>query len=200
MKATFFGDIMKKILFLISCVVVVILIYIIKSNNKVIYLEISDKNVIGNKSVKYLSNKKMLEDYIYYKNDNNYRLIDFYNDIKNNKEIIFNNKEYTINNLFIKSNYIVLNIGHNEIDNIYKTELDPIKTLDDFVDIYENIIMTIRGITKENIIIIFDYNLEEKYRDYLYNKMYLISNKYDCSMILKNELLKYIKDFTNNKK
>ena len=191
---------MKKIIFILSCVVVVILIYIIKNNNKVIYLEISDKKVIGDKSVKYLSNKKILEDYIYYKNDKSYRLIDFYNDIKNNKMIIFNGKEYTINNLFIKSKYIVLNIGHNEIESISKSELEPLRYLDLFVSNYEDIIKTIRNITKENIIIIFDYILNDKYHDYLYNKMNIISNKYDCNTLYKNELLGYIKDFTKMKK
>lgn len=200
MKATFFGDIMKKIIFLICCVIVVGLIYFIKNDKEVIYLEISDKKIIGDKSVKYLSNKKLLEDYIYYKNNNTYRLIDLYNDIKNNKKIVFKGKEYTINNLFIKSKYIVLNIGHNEINNIFQTELDPIKEIDNFIDNYENIIKTIRKITKEKIIIIFDYDLETKYKDYLYNNMQLISNRYNCNMIYKFELLKLIKYFTNNKK
>lgn len=200
MKATFFGDNMKKIIVFISCVIVVLLIYVIKNDKEVIYLEISDKKIIGEKSVKYLSNKKMLDEYIYLKNDNNYRLIDFYNDIEKNKEFIFDGKEHTINNLFIKSDYIVLNIGYNEVDSLLKNELEPMKAIDDFIDNYENIIKTIRKITKEKIIIIFDYDLETKYKDYLYNKMQLISNRYNCNMIYEFELLKLIKYFTNNKK
>ena len=107
-----------------------ILIYVIKSDKKVIYFEISDNCIVGGESVKYLSNKKLLEDHVYYKNINNYRLIDIYNDITNNKKISFNNKDYTINNLFIKSGYIVLNIGHNDLMYMTKSSLEPFDYLD----------------------------------------------------------------------
>lgn len=191
---------MKKIIFLISCVLVVILIYVIRINNKVIYFEISDNSIVGSNSVKYLSNKKLLEDHIYYKNTNNYRLIDVYNDITNNKKITFNNKDYTINNLFIKSSYIILNIGHNDLMYMNKSTLEPLDYIDSFISDYEDILKSIRSISKENIIVIFDYDLEEKYNDYLYNKMKLISNRYGANMVYKSKLLNLIKDFTKNKK
>lgn len=191
---------MKKIIFLISCVLVVILIYVIKSDDKVIYFEISDNSIVGTKSVKYLSNKKLLEDHIYYKNTNNYRLIDVYNDITNNKKITFNNEDYTINNLFIKSRYIILNIGHNDLMYMNKSTLEPLDYIDSFISDYDDILKSIRSISKENIIVIFDYDLEEKYNDYLYNKMKIISNRYGANMVYKSELLNLIKDFTKNKK
>ena len=200
MKATFFGDYMKKIIFLISCVFVVILIYVIKSDKKVLYFEISDNFIVGSESVKYLSNKKLLEDHVYYKNINNYRLIDIYNDIVNNKKIKFNNKNYTINNLFIKSKYIVLNIGHNDLMYMNKSTLEPLDYIDSFISDYEDILKSIRSISKEDIIIIFDYDLKEKYCDYLYNKMKLLTTRYDANMVYKTELLNIIKDFTKNKK
>ena len=191
---------MKKIIFLISCVLVVILIYIIKSDKKVIYFEISDNYIVGGESVKYLSNKKLLEDHIYFKNTDNYRLIDIYNDITNNKKISFNNKNYTINNLFIKSGYIVLNIGHNDLMYMNKSSLEPLDYIDSFISDYEDILKSIRSISKENIIVIFDYDLKNKYNDYLYNKMKLLTTRYDVNMIYKTELLNLIKDFTKNKK
>lgn len=191
---------MKKIIFLISCVLVVILIYVIKSDKKVIYFEISDNYIVGGESVKYLSNKKLLEDHIYFKNTDNYRLIDIYNDITNNKKISFNNKDYTINNLFIKSGYIVLNIGHNDLMYMNKSSLEPLDYIDSFISDYEDILKSIRSISKENIIVIFDYDLKNKYNDYLYNKMKLLTTRYDVNMIYKTELLNLIKDFTKNKK
>ena len=197
---TFFGDDMKKIIFLISCVLVVILIYVIKSDKKVIYFEISDNYIVGGESVKYLSNKKLLEDHVYYKNINNYRLIDIYNDIVNNKKIKFNNKNYTINNLFIKSKYIVLNIGHTDLMYIKNSTLEPFDYIDSFISDYEDILKSIRSISKENIIVIFDYELKDKYNDYLYNKMKLLTTRYDANMVYKSELLNIIKDFTKNKK
>ena len=197
---------MKKITFLISCVLVVILIYVIKSDKKVIYFEISDNYIVGGESVKYLSNKKLLEDHIYFKNTDNYRLIDIYNDITNNKKISFNNIVYTINNLFIKSRYIVLNIGHTDLMYMNKSSLEPLDYIDSFISDYEDILKSIRSISKENIIVIFDYDLKNKYNDYLYNKMKLLTTRYDVNMIYKNELLNLIKDinlikdFTKNKK
>lgn len=191
---------MKKIIFLISCVLVVILIYVIKSDKKVIYFEISDNYIVGSNSVKYLSNKKLLEDYVYFKNTNNYRLIDIYNDITNNKKISFNNKVYTINNLFIKSRYIVLNIGHTDLMYMSESTLEPLDYIDSFISDYEDILKSIRSISKENIIVIFDYDLKDKYNDYLYNKMKLLATHYDVNMVYKSELLNLIKDFTKNKK
>lgn len=187
---------MKKIIFLISCVLVVILIYVIKSDKKVIYFEISDNYIVGGESVKYLSNKKLLEDHIYLKNTDNYRLIDIYNDITNNKKISFNNKDYTINNLFIKSRYIVLNIGHTDLMYMNKSSLEPLDYIDSFISDYEDILKSIRSISKENIIVIFDYDLKNKYNDYLYNKMKLLTTRYDVNMIYKTELLNLIKDFS----
>ena len=87
---------MKKIIFLISCVLVVILIYVIKSDKKVIYFEISDNYIVGGESVKYLSNKKLLEDHVYYKNTDNYRLIDIYNDITIDNMKFLSSKEENI--------------------------------------------------------------------------------------------------------
>ena len=191
---------MKKIIFLISCVLVVILIYVIKSDKKVIYFEISDNYIVGGESVKYLSNKKLLEDHIYFKNTDNYRLIDIYNDITNNKKISFNNKDYTINNLFIKSRYIVLNIGHTDLMYMNKSSLEPLDYIDSFISDYEDILKSIRSISKENIIVIFDYDLKNKYNDYLYNKMKLLTTRYKANMLYKSELLNLIKDFTKNKK
>lgn len=200
MKATFFGDYMKKILFLILCVLVVVFIYIININDKVIYFEVTDDFIISDKSVKYLSSNNRLEDYIYYKNTNNYRLIDLFNDILNNREITYKNQKYTINNLFIKSRYIVLNVGHNDITYMTKSNLEPFNYLDVFVSEYEDILKSIRDISKEKIIVVFNYSINDKYNYYLYNKMRIICNKYDSILVYKSELYKLIKDFTKCKK
>ena len=183
---------MKKILFLILCVLVVVCIYIINNNDKVIYFEVTDDFIISDKSVKYLSSNNRLEDYIYYKNTNNYRLIDLFNDILNNREITYKNQKYTINNLFIKSRYIVLNVGHNDITYMTKSNLEPFDYLDSFVSEYEDILKSIRDITKENIIVIFDYNISTKYKDYLYNKMKLTCYKYKTNLVYKTDLFDLI--------
>ena len=81
-----------------------------------------------------------------------------------------------------------------------KSTLEPLDYIDSFISDYEDILKSIRSISKENIIIIFDYDLKEKYYDYLYNKMKLLTTRYDANMVYKTELLNIIKDFTKNKK
>ena len=81
-----------------------------------------------------------------------------------------------------------------------ESTLEPLDYIDSFISDYEDILKSIRSISKENIIIIFDYDLKEKYYDYLYNKMKLLTTRYDANMVYKTELLNIIKDFTKNKK
>ena len=81
-----------------------------------------------------------------------------------------------------------------------KSSLEPLDYIDSFISDYEDILKSIRSISKENIIVIFDYDLKNKYNDYLYNKMKLLTTRYDVNMIYKTELLNLIKDFTKNKK
>ena len=191
---------MKKILFIVGCVLVVIFIYIIKNDKKVTYFEISDNTFIGKKAVKYLSSNNYLENKVIYKNNNNYRLIDLINDLKNNKEIIYNNNKYYINNLLVRSKYIVLNIGHTDIAYINNSDMEPLDYIDSFIIDYDEVLKAIRNISKEKIIIIFDYNIKNKYKYYLYNKLILLSSRYDLDIVYKNNLLNYIKTFTKRKK
>ena len=179
---------MKKILIIFSLFLIIILIYYIKKDDDISYLEITDIKKVN-------INSKKLNDYIIYKKDS-YRLIDFLYDIKENINFNYNKKNYYINNLFIKSDLIVLNIGHNDLNYINKKENDIYFCIDKLIDDYSNIINMIRKISKEKIVIINSYNIEKKYDDYLYNKFNNLKDKYKIEVFNKKDFLNYYKVFT----
>ena len=184
---------MKKILFILVCIFTIILIYFLKNDNQLFIFEISDGSISNKKVINYLDSKNKLDEYVQYNNNDNYRLINLKNDINSNNKIKQNKDEYAINNLFIKSDYIVLNIGNQDIAYYLQNTDNLFFHLDNFVKEYEEIIKTIREISKEKIIIIFNYELKEKYNDYLFNKMSIISNKYDCKLFNEDKWIQYIK-------
>ena len=106
---------MKKILFILVCIFTIILIYFLKNDNQLFIFEISDGSISNKKVINYLDSKNKLDEYVQYNNNDNYRLINLKNDINTNNKIKQNKDEYAINNLFIKSDYIVLNIGNQDI-------------------------------------------------------------------------------------
>lgn len=184
---------MKKILFILVCIFTIILIYTLNNDNQLFIFEVSDNNISREKVINYLDNKHKLEEYVNYNNTDNYRLINLINDINSNNKIKHGDNEYSINNLFIKSDYIILNIGHQDIDYYLQTTDDLFIHLDNLINEYEEVLKDIRDISKENIIIIFDYELSEKYNDYLFNKLSIMAKKYDALLLKENELFNYIK-------
>ena len=187
---------MKKILALLSCVFIVFFIYIVTRDNKTLYFKIADcnNNEIDNKVIKYLDNKDKLEKYILYRNMNNYRVIDLINDINNNREITYKGKNYTINNLLVKSELIVLNIGHNDIMYYSIKDVDMYSYINGLVKDIDKLFLLIREKSKENIVFLFDYELEKEYYDYFYTKLSIICKKYNIELKSTNKLLNYVKD------
>lgn len=180
---------MKKILIIISLLLAVLLIYFLKENKKINCIEITDTNKIDKKYI----NKNVDNYFLYQKKE--YRIIDFLYDIKDNKEIKYKNKKYPINNLFVKCDLIVINIGHNDLKYVQKKE-DIYKHLDKMIKDYEEIINSIKKISKEKIVIIYDYEIKSKYNDYLYNKLNNLKDKYNIEVLNLLEYENYYKTFT----
>lgn len=185
---------MKKLLLGIVCILLIFFIYIFTKNDKITYFSISDQNnnMIDKKVIKYLDNKNILDNYVIYQNSTNYRVIDLINDINDNKKIVYKNKEYTINNLLVKSELIILNIGHNDLIYCNLKNEDMYKYINEFVDDLDNLFLLIRDITKEKIILVFDYDLDEEYYEYLHERMKFKLDKYNVIITKKNEIMKYI--------
>lgn len=187
---------MKKIIVVILCVILVFFIYIFTKDDKVLYFKVSDytNNKYDEKVIDYLDNKKKLENYVIYKNLDNYRIVDLINDIKNNKEIKKDGKNYSINNLLVKSELIILDIGHNDFLYCKLKNNDMYDYINEILVDFDNLFNLIRKYTKENIIVVFDYNIEQEYKDYLYERLLLKADKYNIKIVLSDKIMKYVKN------
>ena len=108
---------LKKILFIIFIVVFVLVVSNLFVDNKIYYLNINtiDSNDYSIYYKNYLEKNNNLE---YYNNNfpvENYRITDLIRDIKDNKEVIIENKKKTIQNAIIKADIITIWVGMNEI-------------------------------------------------------------------------------------
>lgn len=146
---------MKKIFFLIMLFIIVFLIYYYNMDKSIKYLYIGNTSKYNEMIKKHYKPKKLYE---YIRNDD-YRIMDLINDIKDNIDI--DNK--TLQNLLVKSNLIVINIGIYDIE--YKTNLD-YKYSDELIDDIENLLLLIRKYNKDKIYLIGFYN-KNKYYDYI---------------------------------
>lgn len=169
------------------------LIYNIKIDDKINIFEISDTKVSKDVYYSILKNKK-IDKFIIYYNKYNYRVVDIIRDIEDNIKVEYNNKKYNINNLLVKSNLIVLNIENKYINNINNIDIEQYDYIDKTVKDYEKLLKYIRNESKEDIIILFDYNYNSKYNDYYYNKLKNIIKKYNVTMCDKLDLKKYLKN------
>ena len=145
---------MKKIIFIILICFIVFIIYELFLDRKVKYLYIGNANYGRyNNIIKDYYNSKIYNEYI---RDDDYRLMDLYNDIVDN---IKTNKT-TFQNLLVKSNIIVITIGINDLE--YKKELN-YKYIDEYMLDIEKLIRLIRKYNKDKIYFLGYYNKNEYY-------------------------------------
>ena len=164
---------MKKIIFTIFVFIIVFLIYFFNRNEKIYYTSIGDylafginnfNNVDNNYSENIKNNyKNNLSNYINYSTIEDYRIMDLINDINYNKLIKYNNKEYKLQNILIKSNYITLSIGMNDILNKKNVSYDYLGFYNiinnkDLIDYTNNRLKKICKENKINYIDISDLN------------------------------------------
>lgn len=189
---------MKKFLLFFMVTLFIIGIYMLKKDNKELIFKVGDSLSLSLNSYNiesydnyykdYLKNK--YEDYIVY-GSKNYRIGELIRDIENNK--IINNR--TIQNILIKSDLVIIEIG---IDEIYMAlnVSNKYEYLDGMVSDMEKLLNLIRKYCKEKIVLVGYYNPSkeenQKYIDYINDKYYEISEKYKIKFINVSEL--------NNKK
>ena len=157
----------KTILFLIIVSLLIFLIYLTNKDQEIYYVNIDATN--GNKyneiiKKNYLEKKK-LEQYVNEFSKKDYRTTDLIRDIKDNKKI----NEKTIQNVLIKSDILVLNIGINDINyKIGNTNKEELYNYTDQVllDI-EELLKLVRTYSKEKIYFIgFKNNKGLSYNEY----------------------------------
>lgn len=195
---------MKKILFMFLVVIITILIYYFNTTKKIYYFSID--NYGYSKNIKVSLKDKLQNSVIYKKED--YRVMDLTNDIIYNKEFIYNNKNYTFNNLLIKANYITISIGMDDL--LYKKEIN-YDYIDELINDIEKLLILIRKYNKDKIyfLSLYDSQSISKFIKYANKKIKKICKKnkinyVDISKINKinNKNKMYIANriinFTNN--
>lgn len=182
---------LKKILFIIFIVVFVLVVSNLFVDNKIYYLNLNtiDSNDYSIYYKNYLEKNNNLE---YYNNNfpvENYRITDLIRDIKDNKEVIIENKKKTIQNAIIKADIITIWVGMNEIN--YKINNTNINELYDYCDTIlidlEELFLMMRKLSKEKIVFINFYNPgDDKYNEvinYLNSKMNSIALEYKIDIL-----------------
>lgn len=155
---------MKRLILVLLLFLVVLIIYTFNVDRRVKYLYIGNTTYSNyNKIIKENYNPKQ---YIEYIRNDDYRVTDLINEIKYNN--VINNKK--IQNILIKSNVIVLNIGLYDIE--YKKELN-YKYVDELIVDLENLLTTIRKYNKDKIYFL-GFNNKNEYYSYFNNRLEII--------------------------
>ena len=192
---------MKKIVITILVFFIVFSIYYLNINKKTYYLSlgdylafgINDKNKVDNSYSINIKNyyKNNLENYINYSSIDDYRVMDLINDITYNKELLYKNKKYKIQNLLIKANLITLSIGMNDL--IYTPNLN-YDYADNLIKDIEELFILIRKYNKDKIYYLGFYNTinDNEMIEYINKKIEKICNKNKIIYVDISNLDKYI--------
>lgn len=157
---------MKKIILTISVFAIIFIIYYFNINEKIYYVSLGDHlsyginnfNKVDNSFSNNISNnyKDNLENYVNYSSCDDYRVMDLINDINYNKIVTYDNKEYKLQNLLVKANYITISIGMNDL--IYKKNID-YDYVDDLLNDIEDLLVLIRKYNKDEIYFLSFYDI-----------------------------------------
>ena len=145
---------MKKILVLILILFSIVYIYTLTIDKKVYYLSLdNDKELFSNNISNYLSKKNKLEKYIYGFSNQNTRVSDYLNMIKENNEIKYNNKKITIKNALIKADLITISLNMDDLNYYMNSVENYIEYKNDLFEFLKKV----REYSKEDIFLIGIY-------------------------------------------
>lgn len=157
----------KIILFIIIVIIFVFLINYKNIDKKIYYVSIGEETVFKDK---ILNNKKI--EHIININRNDYRITDIINDIDNNYN--------EIQTHLIKADILVINISNNEL--MYKMNNLNYNYIDSIIVDLDKLFSLIRVYTKEKIYFI-NPNINNKYTDYMNDRLIDILSKYKIEFI-----------------
>ena len=202
---------MKKILLIILVLFLVFMIYYFNLDRKVYVLSIGDY-IVNNNSDDLIKDNlgKKYENDVIYSNDGDYRIIDLINDINDNREFNYNNKEYTLDNVLIKADLIFISIGLNDLR---YNKINNYDYVDEVLTDLDEVLKLIRKYSKEKVYV-FNYLIDNKELcDYVNRRLYKIVERYDMDVIdissielssndnnISNKIKNVLKNFTNLKK
>ncbi|MBE6139374.1 MAG: SGNH/GDSL hydrolase family protein [Firmicutes bacterium] len=197
---------MKKIIFTILVVLITFLIYFFNRSEKIYYVSLGDYLSYGINNFKNVNNsysnnikeyhKQNLDKYVNYSSYDDYRVMDLINDINYNKTVIYEDKEYKLQNLLIKANLITISIGMNDL--IYKSNYDTdlYEYTDDLLKDIESLLILIRKYNKDEIYFLSFYNVigNENLIEYANKRLEIICNKNKIKLVDISLLNNYIID------
>lgn len=179
---------MKKILFCVFIILIIIVIYFKNIDKKIYYFNITNE-INENYSKLVKENSCNLEKFVNYK-DKNIKIETIKNDINSN--IVVNN--FRIQNILVKADKIILNVGNDELKSIIiLNSIDKIyEEIDNLLNKLNDLLITIRKYSKEDIYIVGFYLEDDKY--------YEIVNYMNIKLkdISKRNNVNYIKKTSNN--
>lgn len=195
---------MKKIIFTSLVVLITFFIYFFNRSEETFYVSLGDQLSYGINNFNTVNNsysnnikeyyKKNLYKYVNYSNYDDYRVMDLTNDINYNKNITYEGKEYSLQNLLIKANLITLSIGMNDL--IYKSKYDTnnYEYTDTLLNDIENLFILIRKYNKDEIYFLSFYNVinNQDLIEYANEKLEIICKKNKIKFIDISLLNKYI--------
>ena len=157
---------MKKIILTILVFLIIFLIYYFNISEETYYLSLGDYLSYGINNLDKVDNsysenikkhyQKNLKNYVNYSSIDDYRVMDLMNDINDNKEIIYDDKEYNLQNLLVKANLITISIGMNDL--IYKKNID-YNYVDQLLSDIEELLLLIRKYNKDKIYFLGFYDV-----------------------------------------
>lgn len=183
---------LKTIIYLLIISVLIFIIYLTSIDKKIYYLDLNIDNTTNTYSKlvsDYLEEKSVLEKKINCFVDETDRVTDLVNMIFQNKSIIVNNKNQTIQNALIKADLVTVFVGLNDIN--YKIGYSTMNELYDYADSFlidmKNLIELLREYCKEEIILIGYYNiygsLYDEYFEYINKEISAYAEDYNINFI-----------------
>ena len=195
---------MKKIIFTSLVVLITFFIYFFNRSEETFYVSLGDQLSYGINNFNTVNNsysnnikeyyKKNLYKYVNYSSYDDYRVMDLINDINYNKNITYEGKEYSLQNLLIKANLITLSIGMNDL--IYKSKYDTnnYEYTDTLLNDIENLFILIRKYNKDEIYFLSFYNVinNQDLIEYANKRLEIICKKNKIKFVDISLLNKYI--------
>ena len=192
---------MKKIILTILVFLIIFLIYSFNISEETYYLSLGDYLSYGINNLDRVDNsysenikkhyQKNLKNYVNYSSIDDYRVMDLMNDINDNKEIIYDNEDYNLQNLLIKANLITISIGMNDL--IYKKNID-YNYVDELLNDIEELLILIRKYNKDKIYFLGFYNIinNNELIEYANKKIESICNRNKINYVDISDLTKYV--------
>lgn len=199
----------KRLLVLLMGIIISIFIFKLTFNSKIDYLALGDDLSIGKtpfstygKSftdyfANYLRNKNKLKSFNNEFAKKDYRTTDIIKDLQNNKKVLINDEEISINQAILKVDLITISTGTNELfyklnyNNIRRNQINTIYDYIDemFIDI-ESLLIKIRKINNCKVYLIGFYNplrnLTDEQEDKIEDIYEYIEEKFKYFEIYKN--------------